>query len=221
MNTNISYLYRDGCNYKNRKNVIVKGAITDKDRQVIANSLNDHTYFIPQQVGLPDAHFDDCDLSPSDHCWCELKINDPRNKDYDPNAKDDVTLTEEEPTLDLTIGELVEAFRKAAGNWEDYNYAIVVEEKTMNDAINEAIIRGKWTVHRDVPTSVTVFFTNNAGRDDETELDLYEENKRAELIRLWDSLKDELNAASVELVKVLGYINEPEDEDGDTAIAET
>ena len=202
MNTIIRYMYRDGSNYKNFMHAIVKGEITDEGREVIAKSLDDCGYFIPQQVGLPDAHFKGYPLSEDDHCWCTLQVTPPSDEDYDPNVPDDLTLTNDEPTLDMTIEELVEAFRKAEGAWDQDNYAIVYE-RTINDAINKAIIDGSWHVAPDEPATVEIVYTCYDGIPDTLSHTLTEKNKRQELVRFWEANKHKLWTEVVDEVRVI------------------
>lgn len=54
MNTCISYLYRDACNYKIHNEVIINGVLTSAQIDSIMDCLLDGEYFIPSQVGLPE-----------------------------------------------------------------------------------------------------------------------------------------------------------------------
>lgn len=103
MNTAMEYLYRDADNYKSLNRIILKGQFTQAQSDVIYSCLDKGEYFIPRQVGLPEKRFDTFDPQ-SDHCWFELH----------PGA---FTFTNEEPTVELTVDDLTQNFRKAKGNW--------------------------------------------------------------------------------------------------------
>ena len=106
-NTKINFLYRDGANYKTRNSVIIKGEISPEQIKSIIDCC-DYEYFIPEQVGLPVDRGGGLDPE-YDHCWCEL-------------YEDDFELTKEPPTENLTVEELVDAFQKAKGMWDDVHY---------------------------------------------------------------------------------------------------
>lgn len=79
---------------------------------------------------------------------------------------------------------------------------------TIREAIAEAKRIGEWSVVSHNPTSVAVGFKNKFGKDDETELDLYEDDKESELEELWTSLCTELESDlnSITYVEAYGYI---------------
>jgi len=82
--TTVNYMYRDGSNYKAWAEVQLAGAITEEQRESVRQSLDsvtdDHTDFIPAQIGWGHAgeaedawnSFPDND----DHCWHELDVAD-------------------------------------------------------------------------------------------------------------------------------------------------
>ena len=105
MNTKITYLYRDGCNYKQLNEVIVNGHITEEQKRTIINCCDSKEYFIPRQVDFPESRFGKVDLE-TDTCWFEL----------DESSFED---TSEEQTLDMTPEDVVKQFESAAGNWND------------------------------------------------------------------------------------------------------
>lgn len=106
VNTRISYLYRDACNYKVQNVAVVKGLITEEQQRQILNCLIDGEEFIPRIVGLPEQRFgtwtdDDVD-------WFELQTG---SFEY----------TCDEPTVDMTVDELVCRFENAKDrNWRDF-----------------------------------------------------------------------------------------------------
>lgn len=98
-NTQVAYLYRDGANYKKRGVEVVSGAITAEQCERIKACLIDGEYFYPSKVGLPEHRFDT--VYEGDPDWYELCV------------EDDLTLTDEMPTVGLTVDQLVENFEAA------------------------------------------------------------------------------------------------------------
>lgn len=105
MNTKISYMYRDGDNYKFHYEGIVSGEISKEQVKTIISCLQDGECFIPALVGLPCDYAAGYDYDEqSDHPFCEL-------------SEDGFTPTEAKVTVDKTVDELVAAFQKASGRW--------------------------------------------------------------------------------------------------------
>ncbi len=116
-NTQISYLYRDADNYKNRTTIVVAGLINKEGIDKIIDSLEDGLWFIPEQIGLPVCRFED--ITEADHCFCELEEGD-----FEP--------TDKEPDKDVTItaDELVKKFVEiGAKGWDSVTYAIFPPEE--------------------------------------------------------------------------------------------
>lgn len=107
MNTKINYLYRDGSNYKVYNEVVVAGEITSEHLRRIADTLSDGEYFIPSVVGLPEKKFET--QTDDDHLWFEWEIDD---EDFDIVASG-CELTDEQPTVPLTVDQLVDNFEQA------------------------------------------------------------------------------------------------------------
>lgn len=106
-NTKISYLYRDGGNYRVHNEAVVKGCITEEMKASILDCLIDGEHFIPSQVGMPERTFADDEFAydfKSDHPWFELESNGFEE-------------TEDVPTVDMTAQELVAKFLERKGNW--------------------------------------------------------------------------------------------------------
>ena len=105
-NTRISYLYRDASNYKIQNVAVVKGLMSGEQQQQILNCLIDGENFIPRMVGLPEQRFgtwtdDDVD-------WFEFQTG---SFEY----------TCEDPTVDMTVDELVCRFENAKKrNWCEF-----------------------------------------------------------------------------------------------------
>lgn len=102
MNTRITYLYRDGSNYKQSESVVIQGELTFAE---VEPYLDEGEYFIPGQVGLEDLqHRFGGKLTMDDHPWHELK-------------EDDFELTDDPLTGSITTQELLERFR--AVTWDE------------------------------------------------------------------------------------------------------
>lgn len=104
VNTKIKYLYRDGSNYKQWNEEIIKGKLSSEQIEQILECLDDDSYFIPCQVGLSEIRFEK--VTDEDHCWFELD-------------KDSFEYVSEAETVDITPDELVKKFKEAAGNWNE------------------------------------------------------------------------------------------------------
>lgn len=104
MNTCISYLYRDACNYKIHNEVIINGVLTSAQIDSIMDCLLDGEYFIPSQVGLPEQRFES--ITEDDDCWFELN-------------REGFNLSSGVPTVDITSDELVSEFIKEKNNWSE------------------------------------------------------------------------------------------------------
>lgn len=104
LNTKIEYLYRDAGNWKAYNEEIVKGAITKKQINEIMECLEDGDQFIPSQVDLGEVKLEEEDTE-DDTCWFELYENN-------------FSITKQRPTVDLTVEELVENFKKRKHAWE-------------------------------------------------------------------------------------------------------
>lgn len=104
MNTKMSYMYRDADNYKSLTEVVISGEITEEQEDRIVAKLDDDTYFIPEQLGLPAKRMDDYPYDPEvDHPYCELIGFESTSLDA---------------TEDLTVDELVAAF-EAVESWDE------------------------------------------------------------------------------------------------------
>jgi len=108
VNTQISYMYRDGANYKFPGAVVLEGPVTEEQ---IRPHLHEGLYFIPGDVRFPSLHPTHCEFDGDiDHPWHEL---------------DSVEQTEAKPTVDLTAEEFLRLLREAAqarwpGQHEDF-----------------------------------------------------------------------------------------------------
>ena len=76
---------------------------------------------------------------------------------------------------------------------------------TIAEAIRKAKEEQNWNVVPNEPTSVSVLFAENSGQWFETELDLYGDDKEAELTELWASPCDEMLSATDRIVEVKAY----------------
>ena len=101
VSTKVTYLYRDGSNYKQWNEVIVSGAL---DPDAIAHCLREGDFFIPQAVGLPALQnrfaTQGYDFpTEDDHVWHEIDAIEP---------------TLEPPTLDASAVEITQRFKDAS-----------------------------------------------------------------------------------------------------------
>ncbi len=106
MNTEFSYMYRDGDNYKQCESVIFAGEVTQKELEMILSNREESEFFIPSQVGLEDlqsrmSSFPDG----SDHVWHELQISD-------------IALIDTEPTESIDIHAFALKFKDKLGEWD-------------------------------------------------------------------------------------------------------
>lgn len=104
MNTLMRYLYRDASNYKVWNLVVLAGQISEEQKKRIFGCLEDGENFIPRQVGLPEKRFET--INEDDGPFFELDTA---------YAFED---TKEEPTVDITVDEMVEAFLQHKGHWD-------------------------------------------------------------------------------------------------------
>lgn len=79
---------------------------------------------------------------------------------------------------------------------------------TILEAISVAKETGDWRVTPGEAVSVNIEFTSRNNNEDETQLDLYSENKESELATLWESLEEEFEAIDVNRVYSLEYLAE-------------
>ena len=102
MNTQFEYMYRDGDNYKTFGTVVLSGTLTSAEKEEIINTLDESEYFIPSQVGLENIQecvTEQTDPNPEfDHIWHEL-------------VEEDITETQQNPTIKMTARELLQRFR--------------------------------------------------------------------------------------------------------------
>lgn len=83
---------------------------------------------------------------------------------------------------------------------------VILEKEVKNMLMSDAIINAKTSTWRSTnsPVSVLVNFVNKELDDDQTEFDLYSQNKEQELVELWNSVYAEFttdvrNVISVEM----------------------
>ncbi len=99
MNTRFEYRYRDGENYKQFGEVVIKGEFT---LEQLRPHLYEGDFFVPSEIGLEDLQ--EYPYQDYDHVWHELDSAEP---------------TEDEPTVELTAEEIVSRFSAAgAVGWD-------------------------------------------------------------------------------------------------------
>ncbi len=111
-NTKIVIQYRDADNYKSWTEVVVRGKVTDEQKEIIRNSLETDGTFIPEQIGIEAKRWKKEPTS-ADHCYCELDVDR------------DITLTDKHATEERTIAELTDAFASVGkAGWDCITYAV-------------------------------------------------------------------------------------------------
>lgn len=74
MNTTIHYEYRDGANYKKSASWTILGMCSQNQTQALRDACineDDHNYFVPSAVGMPDILPDEWD-DEIDHPLCHI-----------------------------------------------------------------------------------------------------------------------------------------------------
>ena len=101
MNTRISYIYRDGNNYKQGIELVVPGEI---DKDFILDCCDEGEFFIPDQVGLPELQGQMINFpNDADHVWHELE---------------DIELTDDAADTEIAAEDIERRFEEAKGNWD-------------------------------------------------------------------------------------------------------
>lgn len=115
LNTQFSYMYRDGANYKDFYEFVFEGTLSDAQKQAFVEACSDE-YFIPRALGLPGGVLEDeygYDEG-LDHYWCEHDF------------EDSFDVVNAEPTLFTVNGkqtvikaeEFLELFTRCSEGWE-------------------------------------------------------------------------------------------------------
>jgi hypothetical protein len=111
-NTLLHVCYRNAHDDKNVIEVILPGASTVREiTDVIAPKLEEGVFFIPCQVGLPDAHFDLRNWETADHPFHTFGCR------HSSELRTVFEHTGRQPTLGLSWRELVERFAGLSG-WD-------------------------------------------------------------------------------------------------------
>ena len=131
MNTKIKYLYRDASNYKSWNEVIISGEMTRDDVIRIQMCLFDGEYFVPRDVGLPETRIADY-RTDDDHCWFEWELGE---DDYD-GSLFGFDLTNEPPTLQMTVDELVRNF-ESVKSWDETSWMNDYEYMSYDELLEE------------------------------------------------------------------------------------
>lgn len=106
MNTELSYCYRDGSNYKQWNGpVILKGDLSLKEKEEIIDCLEDGERFIPEAVDLPAKRFEE--KTDDDWSYMELSV-------------DDIESVAHKPNCSMTAKQLLKKFRELKGKWNEW-----------------------------------------------------------------------------------------------------
>jgi len=115
VNTKLTYLYRDGSNYKQWDEVIVAGSL---DREAITRCLWECDFFIPQAVASPAALGVQRPLggglSALQDRFAAQGYDFPNEDDHAWHEIESVEPTEDPPTIDVTAAELAQRFKHAS-----------------------------------------------------------------------------------------------------------
>ena len=111
-NTALSIVYRDLDGFEINTRCVVKGPATNLQIAEIKSCLDGDDRFIPAQVDLPGKRPSDFNTQ-IDTCWFSLR---------------NIKHTSDKANCSLNVGELVDKFRKAAGNWDESLYTAVAIE---------------------------------------------------------------------------------------------
>ena len=106
-NTRVNYDYRDASNYKCTNSIVVHGEISEDQVKTILDCC-DGENFIPEQIGWDLLR--GWDITEDDHCYAELDSNS-----FEP--------TDDDATSDMTVDEMVQAFRSCKQKWNPGKYA--------------------------------------------------------------------------------------------------
>ena len=103
-NTEFWYMYRDAANYKVHTKVVLAGEMTKEKWDLIVSSCEDNSFFSPQKVGLEARDFVSLGYRPYDD---------------DPELFElvDYSLTDKNPTVNITVEELVKQFQLNKDRW--------------------------------------------------------------------------------------------------------
>lgn len=103
-NTKLIINYRDAANYKKSSTHVLEGALTSAGLAQMTSTMEDGTFFVPQQVGLPSLTPTDDYDDDLDHSWHSLG---------------DASLTDEPADAGMSIGELLQAWATKGDEWDE------------------------------------------------------------------------------------------------------
>lgn len=107
-NTRFEYLYRDGSNYKQWREIVFRGDCDDRLRNRLVRALDSGDLMIAHQVRLPELFFTG-PVYGDDHCWHEFHKIEPTD-----DPPDDA--------LNRTFTEFVQEVEQAASDgWQVFD----------------------------------------------------------------------------------------------------
>ncbi len=114
MNTKLTLSYRDAANYKTALQVVLRGAITQEQVQCLVEKLDEGQFLIAAQVGLP---------TPSENFrgkdgWPNDELDHPYTQVFEAQELAQNLHTSDEPTIDLSVDELVKRVCAVQG-WDE------------------------------------------------------------------------------------------------------
>ena len=103
-NTSFWYMYRDAANYKVHTEVVLAGEMTEEQWNTIVSCCDGEEFFAPQKVGLEARDFVAIGYAAYDDDPELFEIVEYRH-------------TEQKPTVNMTVEELVAKFQANKNNW--------------------------------------------------------------------------------------------------------
>lgn len=125
-NTRIVYRYTDASNYHARNEAVLKGVLTDEQKQVILGCLDGGEFFIPGAVGL-DVELPWEFVPQDDHPFWMIDV-------------DSFEETLQKPTVNVTLEAFVQAFVDNKDRWEQLGVEYVAQfEEDFEGGVDEVI----------------------------------------------------------------------------------
>lgn len=125
-NTKVVYRYTDASNYHTRNEAVLRGVLSEEQKQLIFGCLDEGKFFVPQAVCLDMALPWEYDPQ-EDHPFWTLDA-------------DSFELTTKTPTVNMTVDEFVNRFVACKDDWERLGVEYTPEFDGYKDAMVEEIV---------------------------------------------------------------------------------
>lgn len=106
-NTVLTFMYRDGANYKTHNSAVLDGEMDQSQVLRVLACLDEGEFFIPERVGIRASRWNEYNEQ-FDHVWCTL---------YEGDMQD---VTDQPTDCGITPEELVRRFELMKGRWEEH-----------------------------------------------------------------------------------------------------